>query len=264
MHLFDTDISVSANPQDGFQAAVSDNWSINGNPNGGYLLAVLASAMTRCSDKSATPILTVNYMSKTVPGPAEIAVETMNRSRQFTRLQARIIQSGTETARAFGTFAVAPEECQIRRYETGPPEPAPPERCIRIPAMPKYTVYDQLEVRLDPSCAGWMENRLSERSEHKGWLRFNDRRCFDVFAVALAADAFPPAVLASQGMVAWVPTLELSVSIRNIAETQWLKCRFTTRFINCGLLEEDGEIWDESNELIAVSRQIAQFRNFSA
>lgn len=263
MHLFDTDISVSANPQDDFQAAISDNWSINGNPNGGYLLAILANAMVCSSDKSATPILTVNYMAKTVPGPAEIAVETMNRSRQFTRLQSRIIQSGNETARAFGTFAAAPEECGIKRYEASPPEPAPPDQCIEIPAMPKYTVYDQLEVRLDPSCAGWMENRLSERSEHKGWLRFNDRRCFDVFAVALAADAFPPAVLASQGMVAWVPTLEFSVSIRNIAETQWLKCRFSTRFINCGLLEEDGEIWDENNELIAVSRQIAQFRSFS-
>ena len=263
MHLFDTDISVAANPQDGFQAAVSDNWSINGNPNGGYLLAILASAMTGSSDKAATPILTVNYMSKTVPGPAEIAVETMNRSRQFTRLQARLIQSGTETARAFGTFAVTPDECEIRRYETGPPEPAPPERCIRIPAMPGYTVYEHMEVRLDPCCAGWMENRLSERSEQKGWLRFKDKRPFDIFAAALAADAFPPAVLASQGMVAWVPTLELSVSIRNTAETQWLKCRFSTRFINCGLLEEDGEIWDENNELIAISRQIAQFRNLS-
>ena len=42
-------------------------------------------------------------------------------------------------------------------------------------------------------------------------------------------------------MVAWVPTIELSVNIRNIPTTKWLKCIFQTRFITCGLLEEDGE-----------------------
>ena len=35
---------------------------------------------------------------------------------------------------------------------------------------------------------------------------------------------------------------------------------FRTRFITCGLLEEDGEIWDETGQLIAISRQIAQYR----
>ena len=76
----------------------------------------------------------------------------------------------------------------------------------------------------------------------------------------LVADSFPPAVLSSQGMVAWVPTIEFSVNIRNLPTTQWLKCIFRTRFITCGLLEEDGEIWDEAGRLIAISRQIAQYR----
>ena len=81
-----------------------------------------------------------------------------------------------------------------------------------------------------------------------------------MLSILLIADAFPPAVLSSQGMVAWVPTIEFSVNIRNIPTTQWLKCIFRTRFITCGLLEEDGEIWDQKGELIAISRQIAQYR----
>ena len=82
----------------------------------------------------------------------------------------------------------------------------------------------------------------------------------DTASILLVADSFPPAVLTSQGMVAWVPTLEFSVNIRNIPTTKWLKCIFRTRFITCGLLEEDGEIWDEACRLIAISRQIAQYR----
>jgi hypothetical protein len=50
------------------------------------------------------------------------------------------------------------------------------------------------------------------------------------------------------------------VNIRKIPTTDWLKCGFRTRFITCGLLEEDGEIWDQKDELIAISRQIAQYR----
>jgi len=83
----------------------------------------------------------------------------------------------------------------------------------------------------------------------------------DLYAILLMVDAFPPAVFASQGMVAWVPTLEMSVSIRNIPEgCRRLLCGFKTNFINCGLIEEDGEIWDEKGGLVAISRQIAQYR----
>ena len=73
-------------------------------------------------------------------------------------------------------------------------------------------------------------------------------------------DSMPPAALATQGMNAWVPTIELSVNIRNLPQTNRLKCSLRTRFITCGLLEADGEVWDEKGNLAAISRQIAQFK----
>ena len=260
MYLFDSSIAVTQTAQEQFTADISEHFSINGTPNGGYLLALLANAMMQQSDKTATPVLTANYLSRTGPGPAHISVETISRSRQFTRLQARLHQQEKETLRCFGTFAIAPDACFVKRYETPVPAVAAVSECIRIPALSGYSVYENLDIRLDPECAGWIEQRLSEKSEHKGWLRFPDGRPLDFFAVCLAADAFPPAVMASHGIVAWVPTLEFSVSIRNMPADGWLRCRFQTRFINCGLLEEDGEIWEEKDALLAVSRQIAQFR----
>jgi hypothetical protein len=263
MHLLDQDTKFTEIEPNHYKSRVSDNWSISGIPNGGYLLALLASAMTQRSDKKNTPILTVNYLARTEPGEAEIFIEEISRSAQFNRLQARLIQNGKEKMRALGTFALESGECFIQRYEKSPPAISPLADCIVIPEMPTYTLYSQMDVRLDPACAGWMQGRLSDRSEHKGWISFKNSRPFDVMAVALAADAFPPPLFASQGLIAWVPTIELSVNIRNIPNTQWLKCIFRTNFINCGLLEADGEIWDEHEELIGISRQIAQFRKIA-
>ena len=101
---------------------------------------------------------------------------------------------------------------------------------------------------------------LAERSEHKGWIRFKAARPYDALSLLLMADCFPPPVYASLGLKAWVPTIELSVNIRKLPRTPWLKCYFRTRFITCGLLEEDGEIWDENDDLVAISRQIAHYR----
>jgi hypothetical protein len=127
--------------------------------------------------------------------------------------------------------------------------------------MPNYSIFHHFDTRLDPVCAGWMQGEdLSAMSEIKGWIQFEEDRALDVFSIILTADAFPPAVLASHGMVAWVPTLEFSVNIRHIPQAKRLKCVFRTRFISCGLIEEDGELWDESGNIVAISRQFAQFR----
>lgn len=260
MHLFDRDISLIQQEPFFFKGNVAENWSINGNPNGGYLMAIMVNAALLHSDKRSTPILTANFISRCLPGEADLHVEEISRSIQFNRLQARLLQDGKEKIRFIGTFADKKNGCFIERYETKMPDIAPLEECIQIPVIPKYTLFDNIDLRLDPVCTGWMQGALSEKSEQKGWIRFKDDRPYDIFSVLLIADSFPPPVMASQGLIDWVPTIELSVNIRNIPETRWLKCIFRTRFITCGLLESDGEVWDEKGNLVAISRQIAQFR----
>lgn len=262
-YLFDQDLSLTNTPTGNLTTAISHNWSINGNPNGGYLMAILAHAMRQKSNKSNTTICTATYLSKTLPGQADLLLENIGQSRHFDRWEARLVQDGHEKIRAMGTFSDIEYNGTEKRYEKSPPDLKPKEDCIQIPTMGNYTVYKNMDVRLDPGCAGWFTGSLIDISEHKGWIRFQDDRLFDAPSLLLAADAFPPPVLTSQGAVAWVPTIEFSVNIRNIPSTPWLKCIFRTHFINNGIVEEDGEIWDENNELVAISRQIAQFRKKS-
>jgi acyl-CoA thioesterase len=91
----------------------------------------------------------------------------------------------------------------------------------------------------------------------RGWFRLHDQEPIDPFALLMIADAFPPAVFNAELPLAWTPTLEMTTHIRGTPAPGWLRCRFATRFVSGGLLEEDGEIWDETGRLVALSRQLA-------
>ena len=56
----------------------------------------------------------------------------------------------------------------------------------------------------------------------------------------------------------WAPTLELSAHIRALPVTGWLRVRVSTRNFAGGLLEEDAEVWDSADRLVAQSRQLAR------
>jgi hypothetical protein len=260
MHIFDKDTEVREIAPSVYSGTISENWLINNNPNGGYLMSILAKAMADQSQKKSTPIITANYISRCKPGAIEVTVEEITVSRQFNRYEAKLFQDGDEKVRALGTFADINSECSINRNESPQPELSEKKTCIGMPSVPGYTVFENLELLLDPACAGWLQGNLSEISENKGWLRFRQPRQHDMFSILQIADSIPPAAFVSQGATAWVPTIELSVSIRNIPETEWLRCKLRTRHITCGLLEADAEVWDDAGNLVAISRQIAQFR----
>lgn len=263
MHVFDKDITFEEKESGRLEGTLTDGWSINGNPNGGYLMAVLASAMQKKSDKKWPAIITASFLTRTSKIPSVISLETISQSKSFNRVQACLNQEGKETVRAWGTFTDETVCFGESRYEQKEPPIGPRETCIPIPEFGAYTLYGNMDVRLDPCCAGWFQGKLSDISEHKGWISFKDERNVDALALILMADSFPPPVLSTHGMVAWVPTVELTVNIRSLPKTKWVKACFRSRYITCGLVEEDGELWAESGELLAISRQIAQFRRLS-
>ena len=115
----------------------------------------------------------------------------------------------------------------------------------------------RFDLRLHPEDAGFALGKPSGKPLFRGWLRFQDDEPVDAFGLILAADAFPPTVFNANLPIAWTPTLEMTAHVRAVPEPGWLRCRFSTRFITGGLLEEDGELWDASGRLVAQSRQLA-------
>jgi acyl-CoA thioesterase len=146
---------------------------------------------------------------------------------------------------------------------TPPPLPPPdqtPHAQRRNAPMPNglvAAIRDRIEWRVAPGTAGWLQGERTGRAEIGGWVRLADQRPNDTHMLPLIADALPPAVfdVAPSG---WVPTLELTVQVRARPAPGWLGCWFRTRFLVDGYLEEDGEVWDESGRLVALSRQLAR------
>ena len=261
MYQFDRDILVFQSTAEVFQAAVSSGWSVDNNPDGGYLMALLVNAVRHRGGDKWPLIVTANFITRCLPGPAEITLEHIGGSRHLDRWQATLSQEGAVRVRAMCTLTGEENNAGEKRYEAAAPDLPDRELCFEMPRLPGYTLFDRMAVRLDPACTGWLTGSgLAEISEQRGWLSFRDGRPFDALSVLLAVDAFPPAILASQGVVAWVPTIELSVNMRHLPQTPWLKCVFRSLFLSHGVVEEDARIWDERDELIAVSRQVSRFR----
>jgi acyl-CoA thioesterase len=142
-----------------------------------------------------------------------------------------------------------------------PPDLPPPEDCPRALPNPDGPLPPPLlahfEERIHPDDVGPIRGRPAGVARVRGWFRLHDDEPIDAFALLLVADAFPPAVFNADLPLAWTPTLEMTTHVRSVPEPGWLRCQFTTRLVSGGLLEEDGEVWDETGRLVAMSRQLA-------
>lgn len=189
---------------------------------------------------------------------------TVKRGRRSTVTEVALHQDGRDHVRATAVLgdldsldgpaldavksSVPPlEQCVSIRDRPGPGGMDPPE------------IFKHFDVRLAPDI-GWLSGRRSaaagDEARIEGWTRFADARPPDVISLMLFADAFPPPVL-DHYRASWVPTLQYSVYIRARPEPGWLQGSFCTRSMVGGLLEEDGELFDTTGRLVALSRQLA-------
>lgn len=257
----DADLALHRAGSGLYTTHISDRWSINTTPNGGYVMALAAKALldTHDTDRPGA-IVTASYISRCLPGDAQIEVETISDTSSFRRGMAKIIQQDTEKVRVLGTFLKKEEQEAFVRYDAQPPEVAAFDDCFRIPAMNRNSLFDQVDLRFDPTCVDWFPDGRPGEMAFKGWLKFLDERPLDILSIFLFADAFPPPVFRAYGPKAWVPTVELSVNVRKIPEGTTLKAEFKSRFISSGFVEEDGLLWDRDGDLVAVSRQYSLYK----
>ena len=115
----------------------------------------------------------------------------------------------------------------------------------------------RVELRLHPDDAGYSSGAPSGEPRVRGWFRLRDGEPIETLGLILATDAFPPTAFNARLPVAWTPTVELTAHVRARPAPGWLRCTFATRFVTGGFLEEDGEIWDGTDRLVAQSRQLA-------
>lgn len=249
-----------------YRGEVHDGWDIGGNANGGYLIAIAARAMLLATDRDDPVTVTSHYLRPGRPGPVDIAVEVVKEGKRFSTARATMTAAdGTPILTVLGTFGSVPgpgDDAGPTFLDGRPPDLPDPDQCLRRADRartegPPQSFAERLGVSLHPEDARFEEGGRSGRAEIRGWFELLDDEPIDTVALLLATDAFPPTVFNIDIPVAWVPTVELTTHVRGRPAPGPLACRFATRFVQNGFLEEESEVWDRAGRLVAQSRQLA-------
>jgi hypothetical protein len=247
MYAFDDDTFVG---EDG-TARIVPGWDIAGNANGGFMLALAASGLRNAAGRRDPITVTGHYLAPGTPGPVRIDANVVKRGKRLTTVSGAMHRDGAPMMQLLGAFGETGQRGGFAHAAGGPPELPPFADCRRR---------TQADSPVEIPMLGHLDVRMGtppSRGEVAGWFAFADGRPVDTLALLLVGDAFAPAVFDLLPDPGWVPTVEYTVQVRGVPAPGPLRCRFHTRFIAHGYLEEDGEMWDSAGELVALSRQLA-------
>ncbi|MGW1160645.1 thioesterase family protein [Streptomyces sp. NPDC002513] len=266
---FDRDTAVTLREPGVYDIDLSAGWTIIGAVNGGYLLAVLGRALADALPHADPFTISAHYLTASRPGPAVIRTDVVRTGRTLSTGQASLFQyddEGREIERirvlaSYGDLDSLPDDV---RTTAKPPAFPPMDRCFGpedgpAPVSGSSAIAERLMIKLDPATLGWALGAPSGKGEMRAWFGLADGRDADPLSLLLAVDALPPTAF-EMGLSGWVPTVELTVHVRSRPAPGPLRVSITTRNLAGGFLEEDAEIWDSRDRLVAQSRQLARVR----
>ncbi|MDQ1036019.1 hypothetical protein QFZ75_002435 [Streptomyces sp. V3I8] len=268
---FDRDTAVARREPGVYDIDLSAGWTIINAVNGGYLLAVLGRALADALPHPDPFTISAHYLTASQPGPAVVRTEVVRTGRTLSTGQASLFQyddEGREIERirvlaSYGDLDSLPDD--VRTTAT-PPAIPPMDQCFGAADSPggapvpgSSAITDRLMLKLDPATLGWALGSPSGRGEMRAWFGLADGRDADPLSLLLAVDALPPTAF-ELGLSGWVPTVELTVHVRARPAPGPLRVSVTTRNLAGGFLEEDAEVWDGADRLVAQSRQLARVR----
>jgi len=239
---------------------IHDGWDINGNANGGYLLALAANGLRRLAGRPDPVSVTAHYLSPGTPGAVRVEGEVVKEGRRFCTVSGRVQRGATTMMQVVGAFGdLSAMSGGYEHLTIGPPDLPSFEECAPRPAQqgPSHLgLMNRLDVRLHPEHARFAIGERTGVPEMAGWLGFADGRPLDTLALLLVCDAFPPAVFHLDMPPGWVPTVEYTVHVRGVPAPGPVRCVFRSQVVQGGFLSEDGEVWDSAGRLVAQSRQL--------
>ncbi|MFJ2741469.1 thioesterase family protein [Streptomyces sp. NPDC087440] len=265
---FDRDTAVVRREPGVYDAELSAGWTIINAVNGGYLLAVIGRALADALPHPDPFTVSAHYFTPSVPGPAVVRTDVVRTGRTLSSGQASLFQydaEGNEVERirvlaSYGDLGALSEDV---RTTAKPPAIPPLEHCLGpsdgpAPEIPGSTALTaRLDLRLDPATVGWAVGAPSGKGEMRAWFGLADGRDADPLSLLLTVDALPPTSF-ELGLKGWTPTVELTCHVRCRPAPGPLRVSIVTRNLAGGFLEEDAEVWDSADRLVAQSRQLAR------
>ena len=228
------------------------------NPNGGYLLSLITSALTKELEHPDPISITTHYLRPGIPNVEfRIEINLVRTGRTLSNVRATLSQEGKPRLEVMAVYGDLSQSVGIEtEIPVAPPIITPENLCVdRTGDMQgiELPIMNRLDVRLDPT-----QTAAAQGDEPiiSGWIRFSDEREPDARSLLLFCDAFPPSPFGYLGNVGWVPTVELTVHVRQRPAPGWILGQFKTDHLAAGRMVESGTLWDSSGKLVAQSRQL--------
>jgi len=258
---FDADTRVEQTGEGSFLGFIDPGWNIGDNPNGGYLLSVVTSALAEVLPHPDPLSVTTHYLRPGTAGiPCEVEVELVRTGRTLSTVRARLSQEGKQRLEVLAAYGDLSTPAGIDSDITIPPPDIPsPEDCFardgKLQGI-ELAFAEKIDVMLIPELA----RPGGGKAEVSGWIRFHDNRAPDPRALLLFCDSFPPSPFGRLGVIGWVPTIELTVHVRRRPAPGWIKACFVTDDLAEGRMIESGCLWDSKGRLVAEARQLGLVR----
>lgn len=259
MGQFEQDTAVVKVDDGLYRGEVHEGWRVGEVPNGGYVLGI-AGRVLRAALPHKDP-LTVNafFLSPTTLGPVDCRIDILRVGGSTSFAEVGMFQGDQLKVKVTAAYTDL-ENLQGESWtNVTRPEFPPWEACEPSPQK-GIELRQRVELRLVSGKEVFTRREPDGSGVFDGWMQHRDATPPDVISLLMFADALPPPVFSVVGPVGWVPTIELTVQLRAHPSPGPLQARLVTRHVSAGVLEEDGQYWDASGTLVALSRQTAKLR----
>jgi acyl-coenzyme A thioesterase PaaI-like protein len=265
---FDEATAVTPAGEGCYHARADERFAIvfgEGSPgavNGGVLMATVLRAVLDTSPHPHPVATSAHFLRVPRLEPAQVHVAWLKQGRTAATARATLIQDALPVLETTVTTGALGDPGEGGLSWTGKPPQLPPiEECAGFASRRASAAFAgfarQVDLRLDPATTGWLHGQPAGIPEMRGYFRLHEERDPDAYLLALAVDVLPPVVL-GLGPVGWSPTVELTWHMRAVPAPGPLRVAARCRHVSGGWFDEEAEVWDPADRLVAQSRQIAR------
>ena len=236
-------------------------------PHGGYLQALMHKALIAVVPHATAISASVQYLDRIDADDITLKVEVFKVSRGSSSGLVKAIQNNKVCAVFSGTCSDFEHMKGYSGLETSLPN------IYQHSDIKEYVEmnYDkiskgftpnfikQLKCLVHPDHAWWNKRDLNNNSEARcsAFLEL-EGGIPDQFCLSFYTDILPPVVSNKFGPLGWIPTITLTTHIRQLPTTSTLFADFKAADIYKGYFEQDCNIWDLNNNLVASGRQLTR------
>ncbi len=274
MSIFDEATAVTRTGPGRYQVRPDERFALvapgNATPpavNGGVMVATLLRAVLDTSPHPYPVATSAHFLRVPLLEPGEVEVTWLKQGRTAATARAALVQDAQivlDVTVTTGSLPAGPLANGELAWTGEPPELPPIEECVNLGPWRGTVGVDgtagyaaQVDLRMDPATTGWRRGEPSGLPEMRGYFSLREPRDPDAYLLAVAVDALPPVVF-GLGATGWAPTVELTWHMRAVPAPGPLRVAARCRHVSGGWFDEEAEVWDAADRLVAQGRQIAR------